>query len=78
MTTAKCADVINKAVGERIVDDRYIRNKVEVGELEPINPNKRPRERYRISRTEFLRFIAEHHENLVDQIQQQLNVYSVK
>lgn len=72
MTTAHCAQLINELVGERIVDDRYIRGKVEDGYLKALNSRRRKRERIRISTAEFLRYIQKHHAELFDQARARL------
>lgn len=72
MTTAHCAALINELVGERLVDDRYIRERVERGELRPLNPNKLPRERYKIGTAEFLRYVQANHNTLFERLRERL------
>lgn len=72
MTTAHCAKLINDLVGERIVDDRYIRQRVEAGEITPLNPRKGRRSRYRISTGEFLRYVQANHRHLFERMKAQL------
>lgn len=72
MTTAHCAKFINELVGERIVDDRFIRNRVQDGYLKPLNSHRRERERIRISAAEFLRYIQQHHAELFEAAKQRL------
>lgn len=72
MTTAHCAKLINDMVGEKIVDNRYIRQAIEAGELIPVNPNKPRRKRYRVTTSEFLRYVQVNHRELFDRMKQRL------
>lgn len=66
MTTADCADILNELCGCRVFDDRVLRQRVEDGELQCINPVRRRRERIKIGPRELLAYVAKYHPQLLE------------
>jgi len=74
MTTQDCADILNALAGERIFDDRMIRQRVEDGELACVNPHRGRRERAIITARDFCAYVAKRHPQYLEDVRERLNI----
>ena len=65
MTTKQYAELLNALAGARLFNDRDIREAVRRGELHSLNPARGPRYRVKIAPSDFCRYVAKHHPDLL-------------
>jgi hypothetical protein len=75
MTTGDCAKHLNAVIGEPLFQDRDLLEKVEAGELVCINPNRGRRERARITRVDFCRFVSTHYPDYSPAMSRRLGLF---
>lgn len=70
MTTQDCADVLNAALGEPMFTARFIRHRVEDGELVAVVNVRGNRRRalIDIAQADFLAYVGKHHRQLLGKI----------